>query len=955
MEALENLEKINNTHTKSIIDFIGPYINHLLNLSLETVNIGFATADGRFSQATYPYQIIGGMGVYIMNNIYPTGKTISTSDIDIEIAPLVSVSGNKIIPIGVYESSSVSGNVSFPYLVSKKGRTSGTVYKVHDAYIEYIRFLSANLRAILERYLQTTNLSELNSKLKPVDPSLDPETINEIPELSYNVGNFHVSVIFNINFISKIQVVINLNDKIEHIVELIFFKSVHSDFYPGIENINPFVEEQVLIAAPYDLLKQNIEAILSRIYKKNFFDTSYLKKQNADSRSDVIRMNYKIKETIFRFSVLLEINALYLRSIDTASSNVVRANITQALYYFIIELNKKSYTSQLVIGLLYTAFSNNIEILNYILGERFGHFKTLIDSFSTKLTAIKPPNAPNEPFTLVTKGVKLKNAVSVNRPKSPGYYNVLGNNDFMKDVVPSVVSNVRISKPLPKAVLEENIDKLIADAIKKNKEKSEIDYTVINCVVINETPCIEMPNHAEFAVTDIDGIPTTISRRHRTTLKTILNFVNTKTPDFLFIYIMPSRVYSYYEIEESLASKIIYEEPSFYHIYVFIELLDILINDILTIDKITNYYDYYLLTLEQLKINKMLTDTYIQEKLNECDHAFVKTQLDKKNIQKVVDKLKSIISTISVTLLWKLIEKYNLKNLYPTSDDLQALFQRYKNKTINNTQLFGFLLLIRASILNRVITSNYKESIYLFIPYRFTGTIGLNQAQTDLYLYQLLEAFHRIQFRYVDFPKPSFNKLLDGIISEPDIYKDNTNEVCLDYNANMIINILDLDNYTPKQKALVNYVFKSFSAILLNDVEFLLKIDAIIKITDVRTQMVELKKAIDEAQLDAGESLQSDNKSGNRNILLASNPELSALLVDGFKRKNMSKADAYYAANPDFKSAVEIAENTDSFLRKLDIISSDPRNFDKIKTLYPRYKKFIYPTKGGSRKTRKAK
>ena len=32
METLENLEKINNTHTKGIIDFILPYINDLLNL-----------------------------------------------------------------------------------------------------------------------------------------------------------------------------------------------------------------------------------------------------------------------------------------------------------------------------------------------------------------------------------------------------------------------------------------------------------------------------------------------------------------------------------------------------------------------------------------------------------------------------------------------------------------------------------------------------------------------------------------------------------------------------------------------------------------------------------------------------------------------------------------------------------------------------------------------------------
>ena len=953
METLENLEKINNTDTKSSIEFIGPYLDKFLVIIKELLNIPFATSDNKFRQAAYPYQIIGGMGLTFVNGVFPTGKRINTSDIDVEIAPLVSLTGKEATPIGVYESVSSSNSVAFPYLVSKKGKTTGKVYKVNYAYVEYISFLSYNLRLLLQRYYDTF-FSELDTKLKPVDPRLDPETLHEIPELSYDFGKLHVSVIFNINFISKIQIVINHKDKIEHVVELIFFKSVPSYFYPGIENINPFIINGTLITPPYDLLKQNIEAILSRIYKKELFDASYLKKQDADSRSDIIRMNYKIKESIFRFAVLLEINSLYLSSIDTTSANIVRNNIIQALYYFIFELNKKSYTSQLVVGLLYEAFSTNIEILNLIFQGRFEHFKTLIVTLSTKLIA---PTAANNTFTLVTRGARPKNAVVVNKPL-PGAFNVLNTNNngngMLKETVVSVVNVDK--KPLPKKVLEENIDKLIADALMKNKEASEIEYALINCVVINEPACIERSKEVIIKLNNPDGSPNTILRKHRTNLKTILNFINTKTPDFLFIHIMPTRTYSYYEIEESLASNIIYEEPSFYHIYVFIELLDVFLNDVLTIDKIANYYDYYLMTLEQLKNNKMLSDTYIEEKISECDHTYVRSQFDKKLTQNVINKLKSTISTIVVTLLWILVEKYNLKKIFPKIDDLHALFQKYKNKTINNTQLFGYLLLIRGSILNRVISSNYKESVYLFIPHRFTGTMYLNEEQVGVYLYQLLEAFHRVQFRYANFPKPSFNKLLENININPDDYKDNTNEVCLDYNANMIINILDLDNYDVKQKGLVNYLFKTFNAILINDVSFLVDIDAIIKIPDLRTRMTELQKLIKEAQKNANMSINSDNKSGNKNILLANNPELAALLIDEHKKKSKNKVTAYLAANPDFKTELKLAENTDSFLRMLDVITSDPRHISQIKALYPRYTRFIYkPKAGGSRKTRKAK
>jgi hypothetical protein len=951
MESLENLEKINNIDTKSSIEFIGPHLDKFLVIINELLNIPFATSDNKFRQAAYPYQIIGGMGLIFMNGVFPTGKRIDTSDIDVEIAPLVSLTGKEATPIGVYESVSSRNSPIFPYLVSKKGKTTGKVFKVHDAYVEYISFLSYNLKLLLQRYYDTF-FSELDTKLKPVDPRLDPETLHEIPELSYDYGKIHVSVIFNINFISKIQIVINHKDKIEHVVELIFFKSVSSYFYPGIENINPFIISGTPITPPYDLLKQNIEAILGRIYKKELFDTGYLKKQDADSRSDIIRMNYKIKESIFRFSILLQINSLYLSSIDVTSANIVRNNIIQALYYFIFELNKKTYTSQLVVVLLYEVFSSNIEILNLIFQGRFEHFKTLIDTLSTKLIV---PTVANNTFTPVTKGVKAKNAVVVNTPRLPGAFNALniGNNDdtILKEAVVSTFEK----KTLPKQVLEENIDKLIEDALRKNREMSEIEYALINCVVINEPACIERSKEVEIRLNNPNGTPATILRKHRTNLKTILNFINAKTPDFLFIHIMPTRIYSYYEIEESLASKIIYEEPSFYHIYVLIELLDVFLNDSLTIDKIVNYYDYYLMTLEQLKNNKMLSDTYIEEKIRECDSTYLKSQFDKKLTQNVINKLKSITSTIIVTLLWNLIEKYNLKKIFPKIDDLHALFQKYKNKTISNTQLFGYLLLIRGSILNRVISSNYKESVYLFIPHRFTGTMYLNEEQVGVCLFQLLEAFHRVQFRYSNFPKPSFNKLLESINIDPVNYKDNTNEVCLDYNANMIINILDLENYNVKQKGLVNYIFKTFNAILLNDVSFLVDIDAIIKNPDLRTQMTELQKLIKEAQKNANMSINSDNKSGNRNMLLISNPELAALLMDGIKKKTKSKVDAYFAANPDFKAELNIAENTDSFLRMLDIITSDPRHTDKIKDLYPHYKKFIYPTRGGSRKTRKAK
>jgi hypothetical protein len=336
MESLENLEKINNTHTKSSIKFIGPHLDKFLVIINELLNIPFATSDNKFRQAAYPYQLIGGMGLLFMNGVYPTGKKINTSDIDVEIAPLVSLIGKEATPIGVYESVSARKSPVFPYLVSNKGKTAGNVYKVHDAYVEYISFLSYHLKILLQRYYDTF-FSELDAELKPVDPRLDPETLHEIPELSYNFGKLHVSVIFNINFISKIQIVINHKDKIEHVVELIFFKSVSSYFYPGIENINPFIISGTPITPPYDLLKQNIEAILSRIYKKELFNTGYLKKQDAESRSDIIRMNYKIKESIFRFSILLEINSLYLRSIDITSASIVRNNIIQALYYFIFE------------------------------------------------------------------------------------------------------------------------------------------------------------------------------------------------------------------------------------------------------------------------------------------------------------------------------------------------------------------------------------------------------------------------------------------------------------------------------------------------------------------------------------------------------------------------------------------------------------------------------------------
>lgn len=959
----DNLEI--NRHREAIVEFINPYKSSFFNLIAETFSKPFVSTDKKIKSPQYPYQIIGGDALFFMNSMFPVieqENLIRSPDIDIQVAPLIEEVGGKNKPIVFYEPITneekgiVSRNgVRFPYQVITRGKYKDTILKVNNACLEYVIFISNIIKNILINILTST---DLNNHIEHVNPALDPESVNEHPDLSYDVERVHVSVIFDVNFITKIQILINYKGTIEHIVEFIFYNSSRSVFFTEITNFEPFIINDILIASSVDLLKQNIEALTSRIKKKIIFDSEYSKAPtNNTKKQQVIHIHTKLNNTIERIGVLILINQKYLETIkQSAGLDYIKFSLFSAFNYLLDQLK----TIQVPLSIM-KKICMKLTLHNNTIEEIIANNGLYILKLSELCSNYKEPEKQNEPWTNVKSRAKAPNAIPMTRgPILTGHnFSVLKEEGELEDepqVIRDVVASVptkRGTKPsIPSLnnITAADLEALLEPYVVRKKDPLR-NFINIDCVIIKEPSNLKQPT---VELLEVGSSADNIQRVYRETLVSILNFINERTPNFLFVYIMPSEIYTYYKIEPSLDKNIIYEEPCFYHFYKLFRFLHIFnFRKTITVADLIKTYNLYLLTLEQLRINKMLSDDYIKSRLEECNESFVNRNIRNKNINAITKKLVEVITTILLDIIWPLIEKYDLKKLYKNKEVLDRGITEYKQ---GKRDIYPAFLLIRCAILNRMIEERNinKSSIYLFSPLSILSTENRSDEETEVIWGNLLDLLIMNNFKFLSFPNPSYKTLVDNKIIKDEYKLDKSNTLCLEYNAHQILitpNLIDITK--DENKKFLSFIFNNFKQTLLNDEHtFLNVINSILLASDTNiNRMTKLKlitPIIEDKKRDAGRSLLADMTSHNINLLLYDMPDLR----QKYHTLNKEAAINYVSGIEGLATRVKIIENSDIFLANLDIISSNPLiTSEELQALFPDYKKYVYnPNGGGSRK-----
>ena len=834
---LESLEYKQDSQRQELIGLIRPIKSALYTvvkqLFAELDYIVLNTKEGEFYIPENSYRLIGGDAV----------GSVESPDIDIEIAPLHTADGS---PINFYRSApgDMPGSkgpytediyVELPYVVhyqlhierTKTGefisssKASYDIVEIHPGYFEYMKQVRVFLESIFTQIFQTNqSLQDFSKLCQPVDPMLDPETSHESP-LSFNVGVFHFSVIMNPNFMSKIQLTVNINGKIEHILELIFFKTQRSHFFPDIKEFDVDRTNELLIAKPHDLLEQNIEAFVSRIGKKNRIEANFLK--GGATEQDVVYMNNKVYNTLNRIEILLH--------------HVPRDERVKAALMYLSE--KVGRASPFLKGRICSLLGNEAELANFCAAVAPTAPTTTPTPAPTAPTVEAEATAPT-PFprggsntgrTVSVKpiGTKKKvnkqntnniNALLANvewktvkggktpaktQKEAPSQLKIISfgfeeddeETEPIKPVVPSKPLNVKRYKAAP-VLKEEDFETLISqqrNIVGGNLEN--IPYYLIKEPLNISTPIIELI------------MAETIELKHRDTLFTMLNFIHNRgEEDFIFVYTLPSiHTGLYYYNRDKYQGNMLYEEFSLYHIYKLHTHLISLFTMEIYLDRsrkqegikgsrgreeklrenLVLLYNTIIITIEHIRKHGFLTSE-LSMFYTKITHEYM---LDKSSLFITMkSELSDILLEYISVMLFNLSEKYLIKDIYK----LQTK-EKLKERLKGDGQFLFIFNSYRAAILNRQIEKKkrtHKGAVYIFIPYNTLAVDQFNEPSREKHEPMFYEAITETFGKPLILPTPKYDEITE--MFNLSIPLNPMNGICLEYNSIMVFNTLAIFN-----------------------------------------------------------------------------------------------------------------------------------------------------------------
>jgi chemotaxis protein histidine kinase CheA len=239
------------------------------------------------------YQIIGGCAFKLLD------ETEETPDIDVEVSPFLTY-GTKVLFYTKYEGKLPTELPIFP--------ERGENYTVNPVYLFLCQSIQQSLRGeLLERQAE---LTPLTASFGTVDPEKDLETRQEYKSLSAEYGKFRVSTIFNPSFVSKVQVTVEIEGTIEHILEIILHTGKTYHFELEKIPMDPVEIKGLNVVKPGILAKQTAIALVNRLNKKSSFEQAlqdpehYLRKKYGENDESLTRslvsVNHKLETTIRR-------------------------------------------------------------------------------------------------------------------------------------------------------------------------------------------------------------------------------------------------------------------------------------------------------------------------------------------------------------------------------------------------------------------------------------------------------------------------------------------------------------------------------------------------------------------------------------------------------------------------------------------------------------------------------
>ena len=816
MEALAALEREKDTRREEIIHIVSPIKPALIHLAKSVFDSfkrnTIQTAEGPFYTAELNYQVIGGDAIALI-----TGKYIKTPDIDIEVAPIINAEGS---PVGFYRRiGSCSEEVSLPYVKYYRTRRqqdesgeiktiilSCEVYEVHPAYMLYMVSVRNALQVHFTQMFQDPLLQGFNSICQPVDPSLDPETKHESP-LSFDVGNFHFSFIINPQFISKIQLSVSINGKAEHILELIFHKSKHSHFFPVIKPLEPVEIQGILVTNPFDLLEQNIEAFVSRIYKKKQVEQDFLNRRAE--HTDVIYINTKLYNTLDRIASILEILGEDGRV--KAAIKYLLHNSSGANPFVIARLCDMIHTGEKDIQAILdemcsaakatakpTANAKPTATKDSTPKKANGTLTLTIPAPALSLTvkgkSKKPVQVSEEPWETVSSSLTTRATPKAVLPQSGlPYFGEYEDNSAPEPIKPSAPPvPIKLNEYTKPPLKEEDFDTLL----KSHRAIVGGDLLPIDYYLIKEPLAM---------LKSFDSRPTEkITLKNKYTLFSILEFIANIGTDFIFVYTLPSIHTGLYYHQTTYEENIVYEEPSLHHIFKLYELYIRLKNlpgevnlklqrkgirekESFKKEQIRLIYNTILIIIGQIQLRTILPEGDLSPFYETFTVEFVK----KGHSDDIIPQIIESILLLESKMLFHLTQKYRLAEIFkiPTVAGMLAHIRKPEDF------YFKFNTL-RAAFLNRQIEhkkETHSGHVYIFYPYN--TLVGDENDLTTRGAYEKLfyDAIHESKFTRQPFPNPAFtnmNKLL-----HLDIYdKATTNQFCIEYNSNMFHVMIDIFN-----------------------------------------------------------------------------------------------------------------------------------------------------------------
>jgi hypothetical protein len=689
-----------------------------------------------------------------------------------------------------------------------------------------------------------------------VDPSQDPESVHEYAPFSYDVGNLHVSVIFNPSFICKIQVLINYKGKIEHIVELIFYKSIISYFSPELTNIYPHkLTTGIYVANVFDLLENNIEAYVSRIKKKlrieKIFDGS------EEAIETLVQMNTKINNTIERIVILInkidtillkfpikELISRYKRSIEYLllhknNTPIILSRLCRGLRLVEGELNKVFNANILDFCEFKLSPANN--------GNNSANAPaakaTPANAPAAKATPVNttPVNVPLEeewtlvPMTKKSKQPIVKEFIVFDEGPTDPFKNITNEKEDRIEIESlrnnSMVFRAAARKAKPQKHLNNmsmrNFNKELKNAMKPYNNfvsvtplMRQTSTKVVNAskkvdvIIINEPIGLAEPYRETYSISGNE-----VEQEYRKTLLSILSFLKKRDPEFVFVYIMPSVSYSYYKGVGNYISNILLEDISINFIFtLYSHIIQITIMPKGDKDMIMQGYNEILIVMDQLSLHKIITDEERREIESIFNTKDFIVHFKKNDFSQIINSSLTQMKLLISLLIFNLLNKNNITRQfkYNTKDDVYTFIESYIRQKAGIQQFLIYLVGVRVELLYNILKTS-DNNIYVFIPNYILGQMPvINQATNKVIKEDFLRVFTSTRFNIKPLPMTSFKLLFERTILSRPYPQTDENQFYLEYNASVIEQKIFKKKITKNQKNYIGSLIYAYANIILN-------------------------------------------------------------------------------------------------------------------------------------------